>query len=151
MRKKKPFKLSARACRVILALKSALIQVPPELVVRDVDHLLLLRAELLIRQFPRTFRWGFLMGIYLFDRLTFFFGHGVLRFVQLKDDSRRQYCDRWLHSRFRFFRDVITGLRGLVMVTYFSNQDIWQYIGYDPHTHVKQRIAMREALLKEFK
>lgn len=145
----KSFSLSKRAKRILLALRVALIEEVAACPIKDANGQLLKRCQILLNEFPKTFRWGFLWGMYFFDRLTFLFGFGFRRFVNLKPEQQQKYVQRWLGSRFYSFRSLATGLRGFLMITYFSHKDVWKYIGYDPVPHVQSKIALREKLLSE--
>ena len=147
--KKKPFHFSLRARRILIALRTALITAPEDLQITDCDDQLILRCEMLVREFPKLFRLGFVMGIYLFDRISILFGSGFRRFIHLNIEKRKRYVEKWLTSSRPFLRDIFTGLRGIIMVSYFSHQDVWRYIGYDPKAHALERKTLREKLMRD--
>lgn len=140
------FSISVR--NILLGLRDALITAPEELVIRDADDQLIERCETLVREFPWHIRFGFIFGIYLFDRLSWLFGFGFKRSVNMETEQRKRYAQKWLSSPKPLWRDIITGLRGIIMISYFSHKDVWKYIGYDPKSHVKERIEIRQSLLK---
>lgn len=149
MKKRIPFHLPKRAQVILLALMRALIHEPEDLVVHDRDAEFLRRCEILLREFPWLTRRGFLVVLYLFDLLVPFFCFSFLRFIHLKLTTQKKYIQRWQHSQFHFIRETFKTLRGLVMMTYFSHKDVWAYVGYFPEEHVKERIKLRQRLLKE--
>lgn len=146
--KKKPFHFGLRARRILIALRTALITDPKDLMIEDCDDQMILRCEILVGEFPKLFRVGFVLGIFLFDRITFWFGFGLRRFVNFNVDKRKRYVEKWLNSPRPLWRDIFTGLRGIVMMTYFSHPDVWRYIGYDPKAHAAERINLRNQLLQ---
>lgn len=125
-----------------------MIDVPGDVQIKDGDRELLERAVILIREFPRTLRWAFVFGLYFFDRITFLFGFGFRRFIHLKPDMQKRYVKRWLESRFSLFHDIMTGIRGLVFMCFFSHKDVWDYLGYYPRAHAEERIRLRAELLR---
>jgi len=141
------YQFSERAKKIFLALRQAFITEPEDFSIQNRDEELLERILILIREFPKTFRWGFMFGVYFFDRVTLFFGFGFRRFIHLKIGDQQRYVEKWLNSRFYFIRNLIAGLRGIVMITYFSHHDVWKYIGYDPVTHAQERIKLRQEIL----
>lgn len=145
------YQLPARAKDILVNLSYALITEPADLVLAARDGELIMRAEALIREMPKLLRLGLIFGIYFFDRLTFLFGFGLGRFVRLGREGQRLYALRWLNSRVSLFHDIMTGLRGLLMICYFSHHDVWRYIGYDPATHARERVALRQSLLTKQK
>lgn len=144
-----PYKLSRRTKGILVALMRALIEEPEDLAIHHPEEFVLAKSERLLQEMPRFTRFGFLFMIHAFDRLTLFFGFGLFRFVHLKLESQRKYAAKWHSAKSEFFREVFKPIRGLVMLSYFCHPDVWRYIGYDPESHVKERIALRQKLHKE--
>lgn len=140
------YQLSARLCHILLAISEALVTEPPDLVIHDRDGQLIARMTLILREFPRLQRLGFVLGILFFDYTPFLFGYGMRRFVHLTAAVRQDYVQRWLICKNNVLREVFKGIRGLVLVCYFSHTDIWKHIGYDPFGHVTKRIQLRREL-----
>lgn len=141
------FFISARSRTIFLALASALVTVPPDLTIRNCDNELINRCEMLLREFPKPNRFFFLLAISIFDLLPIFFGLGPHRFVHLSDEKKRIYVEKWLLVKSPLKREFFKGVRGIIMVSYFSHKDIWEYIGYRPTEHIKQRLEMRQQLM----
>jgi hypothetical protein len=144
----KPYKIPMRAAQIILMISRALVFEPEDLNISNRDDALLRRCRSVLQELPVMYRMGFVMGIYLFDMCACIFGCGFKRFVHLSADKQSQYLDKCLTNKMFTVRNIMSGLRGLVMVCYFSIPEVGAYIGYDPHTHVAERIALREKLLK---
>lgn len=121
----RPFEFSERVRKIIISIADAFIDTPADLTITNKNDELIERCQKLIRQFPYTMRVGFILGILLFDRLTFAFGYGLRRFAKLDLAEQRDYVDRWMNSPSHGLRNLITGLRGFVMVTFFSHRDVW--------------------------
>jgi hypothetical protein len=119
---------------------------PPDLLIHGRDDQLITRMTLILREFPRLQRLGFVLGILFFDYAPFLFGCGARRFVNLPPTVQQDYVQRWLDCRSSVLRETCKGIRGLVLVCYFSHTDIWKYIGYDPVGHVHERIRLRREL-----
>lgn len=149
MKKHKPYKLPYKARRILLALKNAYIDKPDTLIINNEDEEFLQRCTLVVSNFQKIFRIGFVLGLSVVNRLPFFYGFGPLRFVNLKLSKKRAFLEKCRQSRFLIIRDALTGFRGLVMMSYFSHQDVWKYMDYHPEEHAKERIALRQKLLNQ--
>ncbi len=145
---KTAYKMPARAGEILIKLREALITEPPDLIVTNKDTELIERIELLLGEFQPLFRFFFILGIYFFDKATFLFGYGLRRFIHMDLVRRENYAQYWLTGRFTVCRDIISGMRGLVMLAYFSHHDVWRYIDYDPAGHAQRKISMREDLMR---
>lgn len=138
--------IPARARLIILKLSEALVSEPEGLVIRNKETDLINRCEILLREFPSFNRFAFILGMYLFDLLPLFFGFGLARFALMNLERRKAYVDKWMTTQNPFKREFFKGLRGLLMMCYFSHPDIWEYIDYRPRDHVAERIALREKI-----
>lgn len=143
----KPFEFSSWTRDVLMALSAALIEESTDVVIQDKNDEMIRRCQILIREFPVMFRRAFVFGIYLFDRLPLFFGFGFVRFHNLTLIDKRSYLDKWMNSPSSMLRNIITGLRGYIMMSFFSHKDIWNYIGYDPVQHTHNKINQRRQLI----
>ncbi|MBI2338962.1 MAG: hypothetical protein HYU99_01140 [Deltaproteobacteria bacterium] len=104
-------------------------------------------CERMVHEFPKCFRWGFFLGVRLFEWLPFLCGFGFARFTKLSPQSQMAYVDRWALAKFIPMREFFKTLRAFVMLVVFSDRRLWEYIGYDPDPHIKQRIEMRKEWL----
>lgn len=146
---KSPFRLSARLQHIILTVTNTLVKDPVDLVIHNKESRLITRIEQILQQFPTIQRVGICLGIWFFDRAPFIFGFGMRRFVNLEVDARRQYVTAWSRTHSTILHELFKGIRGLVLVCYFSHTDIWDYIGYTPHDYVSKRIQLRRELTGE--
>lgn len=143
------FHVSARIKNILLAVAATLVKDPADLVIHNRDDRLITRIETILHHFPALQRFFMCLGILAFDRLPFFWGYGLRRFVNLREDMRKDYAHAWMHSRFVLLHELFKGIRGLVLVCYFSHTDIWNYIGYTPHSYVSDRINLRRQITSE--
>ncbi|MBU0505545.1 MAG: hypothetical protein ABII18_11175 [bacterium] len=144
----KPYQIPKRAAQIILAISRALVFEPEDLNIPNRDEALLQRCRSILQELPVMYRMGFVMGIYLFDLCAFLFGCGFKRFISLSYEKQCQYLDKCLTNKMFTVRNIMSGMRGLIMICYFSMPEVSAYIGYNPNKHVKERLALREKLLK---
>lgn len=133
----------------MLSLSHVLVQLPSELNQTQIEERFLQRTHTLLSVTPVIQRCFLRWVCLLFDLMPFFFGFGPNYFTDLSAHKKQLYFDKWLYSHFLIFRDLAKAIRGLVLVVYFSDQDIWRYIDYDPWTHVRERTELRQKLLRE--
>ncbi|HLD43794.1 MAG TPA: hypothetical protein VJC18_00035 [bacterium] len=141
--------LPKRAGLILVAIGAALIVEPEGLRVTHQEQSLITRCHATVREFPTLFRRGFIVGLYLFDLSVLFWGYGFKRFVALEQKKQQEFLDRCLQSRSGIIRNMMAGIRGLVMISYFSHPDVWKYIGYDPNGHVEERRRTRDERTKD--
>ena len=134
---------------VLLSMSQSLSDLPPELDSKSLDTFFLDSISRFARHMP-VFHFLFLrLACLLFEIFPIFFGLGPAFYTHLPVAARKNYFERWLGARFVLFRDVAKTLRSMSCVFYFSNPEISRYMDYDPHTHIEERIALREKLLKK--
>jgi hypothetical protein len=126
-----------------------LVKDPVDLIIHNKENRLIARIETILQQFPGIQRFGMCLGILFFDRAPFIFGFGIRRFVNLQEEERKRYVASWSHTHSTLLHELFKGIRGLVLVCYFSHTDIWNYIGYTPHQYVGERIQLRRNLTGE--
>ncbi len=143
----KPYKISNRTKEVLIAVSRVLIKEPHDLEIQNRDEAYVERCQAVLREFPALLRRLFALGLYIFDRFGFFFVCSLKRFSHMKSETQEKYITKCVHSRLASIRDFYTGLRGLVMICYFSHPDVSKYIGYDPKGHVEERKQLRKKLL----
>ena len=133
--------------RVFLRLAENLFP-PAEFNLEGIENDLVRNFRRMVKEFPKCFRWGFFLGIRLFEWLPFLFGFGFSRFSSLPPQRQMTYVDNWACCRFVPKREFFKTLRAFVMLVVFSDRRVWEYIGYNPEPHIRERIKMREEWLK---
>ncbi len=126
------------------------VLVPPtdQLPLEGIAEKILSDADRLIFEFPKLFRWGLVWGMRFFNWLPFLFGFGLITFVNLSAESQKKYVDGWAQSKIIVKREFFKTLKAFVLLVYFSDKRVWDYIGYDPEPHMQERIKLREDILK---
>lgn len=89
---------------------------------------------------------GYLLpaGIYMMEFGAIFFSGRFRRFSTLTPDERRLYIDSWVNSRFSLRRDMIKGLKALIMMGYFDHPDTQKAVGYEHQPHVDRMRKYRQ-------
>ncbi len=95
------------------------------------------------RYLPPLLRAGFPLGVWLFQ-LSSILRYG-LPFSMLSRKRQESYVRTWVHSRFWFQRDLLKGLKGIMLMGYYQHPDVMALIDYDPDTHIKTVRARRFA------
>jgi len=140
-----PARLSPSARRTLAALTLAVA--PPEPVVPDrearVTTFLAGYIPYLTRQLQRLLP----LGLWLFEWGPLFFGVAPTRFSRLGAAGRARYLRSWQYSRLSLRRQLVKGLKVLVLMGYFELPEVKAHLGYDLAPHVDERVRRRAALL----
>lgn len=67
----------------------------------------------------------------LFERLPPLFAGTLQRFTEMSPEDQAAYLAGWGKSRLLFRRIAFQALKDLVMLTYYSRDEVWGAIGYD--------------------
>jgi hypothetical protein len=62
-------------------------------------------------------------------------------FAKLNSEDRERYINGWINSKLQVRRELIRGVKGLVMLSFYSHPVVMEHIGYDIQGHVCQRIG----------
>ncbi len=135
--------------KTLVALAFVLAPPPPGLDMSGIEESLVANSSRLIFEFPKLFRWGLIWGIRFFEWFPVLFGYGLLKFSSLSLQCRREYANQWASNRIILLREFFITLKAMVFVVYFSDKRIWNYIGYDPEPHLRERIQLREKILQK--
>ncbi len=136
--------------KVLLVLAVNLAPPSPALDIEGIGEEIIRGSSRLIGEFPKLFRWGFFMGIRLFEYIPFFFGYGPKRFTNLKPALQMRYVNSWASCRVIPLREFFKTIKAMVLMVYFSDKRVWAYIGYDPTPHLQERMALRGEVLKKY-
>jgi len=90
-----------------------------------------------VRYMPRLFRVLFPIGLALLELGAFLLGPSLVPFSMMSIARRERYVDGWVHARWRLRRDLIKGVKGLVLVAYYSDPKVCAYLGYRVEEHVQ--------------
>ncbi len=86
-------------------------------------------TPLLRRLFP--------LGVYLFEYLAILSSFSFKPFTRLSINRKKLYLDSWVHSRLYFKRELIKGIKGLVLFGYYSQPEVWDHLEYDPASYLE--------------
>lgn len=96
-----------------------------------------------VRYMPRLFRTLFPVGLMLLELGAFVFGPSLVPFSLMGATRRARYVDGWVHAGWRLRRDLIKGVKGLVLLAYYSDPGVAAYLGYAVEDHARLVAAER--------
>lgn len=141
------YRFSKHIRKILVSISDALIEEPADVVIHDKHNRMIERCQILMFEMHPVLRFGFLLSLWFFDVLALFWQLGFRTFVRMNVEQRREFVAYWERTKNPLMREFFKAIRGFIMITYFSNRDIWTYIGYDPNRHVEDRIRLRKELL----
>lgn len=92
-------------------------------------------VENYLRYLPPLLRMGFPIGILLFQLGGIIWGGRLVPFTWLSEQRQETYLRGWVYSRFWWKRDLLKGVKGLVLLGFYQHPAVMQCIGYDPAGH----------------
>jgi hypothetical protein len=95
------------------------------------------------RYMPRLFRTLFPVGLLLLELGAFLFGPSLVPFSLMSPARRARYVDGWVHARWALRRDLIKGVKGLVLLAYYSDPQVAAFLGYTAREHAQLVAAER--------
>ena len=135
--------------KILLVLTDTLIEEPEDLIIHERHEQLIQRSSVLLFEMSWWLRWGFYIGLWLFNMMAIFWHFEFKSFMAMDVARRQDFVGFWLHTRHSTLREFFKGIRTLIMICYFSHHDVWNYIGYHPGPHIQERRALREKLVKK--
>jgi hypothetical protein len=87
--------------------------------------------------FPLHLRLGFPMGLLLLEFGPIIFSLKFSRFSKLSIEERTAHVKLWNESKMAARRDLIKGVKALVLVGFYSHPKVMEHIGYDIEAHIK--------------
>ena len=70
-------------------------------------------------------------GIMLLEHAPIFLMFKPKRFTEMTDEEKDQYLQKWEQSGNTLFRGVFKGFKNICTLGFFSNEMVWQHLGYD--------------------
>lgn len=135
--------------RILKALVLVVVPIDSELQIQDMEQGMERGMTQIINEFASCFRWGFLMGLRFFEWSPLLFGYGFVRFSSLSLPKQEKYVESWANSRLIFKREFFKAASGLAKIVFFSMKEVWNYIGYNPEPHMRERIELRKKLMEQ--
>lgn len=109
----------------------------------DLKDYILNYVDAYVGYFPKHLKLAFPMGLLLLERGTLLFMGRLTGFSKLDLAERDRYVRGWINSRWQMRRELIRGVKGLVMVAFYSHPVVMEHIGYDIKGHIAQAIARK--------
>ena len=91
--------------------------------------------------FPIHMKLLFPLGLYLLEFGSYIFTRQFKRFSKMDLSERENYMLDWTNSKIQLRRELIRGVRGLVMVAFYSHPIVMDRIGYTLEDHIKECVA----------
>ncbi len=129
------FTLSRRSRRTMATLAEVVLprgQGAPEVSTDTVVAL----ADSFAREMPRLLRVLFPIGLFLLEWGALLLGPSLVPFSLMTQQRRERYVMSWVHSRSHIRRDLIKGVKGLVLLCYYADARVCAYLGYAVEEHV---------------
>ena len=90
-------------------------------------------AENFIAYLPGYLRKIFPLGLWILEVMALFEGGEWRVFSRMKDPEKKfRYLVAWSQSRLFFRRELIKGIRAIVLCGFYNHPDVWKQIHYDP-------------------
>ena len=109
----------------------------------DLKDYILDYVETYVGYFPKHLKIAFPMGLLLLERGTLPFMGKPTGFSKLDLAERDRYVKSWMNSRWQARRELIRGVKSLVMVAFYSHPDVMKHIGYDIEGHIAEAVARK--------
>lgn len=91
--------------------------------------------------FPKHLKLLFPLGLILLEIGPIIFSGKLKFFSNLDLKERERHVDIWVNSRSASRRDLIKGVKGLVLVAFYSHPRVMEYIGYDIEAHISAALS----------
>lgn len=141
------YKLSRKHERILRTILPILIPSSEDFTIEEIEPVVMIEAQAMLRDYPTLFRIAFLSGISLFNWLPLFFGYGASRFVYLSFQNQCRYLAQWAESSFHPFRFFFNMTKIFLMLISYSQPQLWRGLNYTPEQHMGERIALHQQVM----
>ncbi len=97
----------------------------------------------MVAEMPRLLQLAFPIGLRLLEYGTWLWGFSWHRFSGLTLSARQRYVQSWVHAPWMLRRDLIKGVKGLMLFAYYSDPVVAKFVGYLPDEHAERVTAER--------
>ena len=124
----------------IKVLKSLMDVVTPTKIKLDYDYkeVILKQIDDFLFYLPWIMKVGLLFGLFLFNFAALFYLKKPFTACK-KYKFKMNYYLRWAESPVYLFRTMVKGIKVLILITYFSLRELWEYLDYHPEEWHKER------------
>lgn len=89
-----------------------------------------------VKYFPVHMKILFPMGLLLLEYGAPFFAGKLKRFSSMTFEEKDKYVQGWVESKIPIRRDLIKGVKGLCVASFYSHHEAMEHIGYDIVAHL---------------
>ncbi len=136
-----PIRLSRGTRRTLDAMTATVA--PPEPVVPDREARIAAFAAAYLPYLPPLSRRLLPLGFWLFEWGPLIFLFALRPFSKLGPEARRRYLVSWQRSRWSLRRQMIKGLKALVVMGFYDMPEVQAHIGYEPSPYVEALVKQR--------
>jgi hypothetical protein len=132
--------LSGWARGVLRALSDVVMPRGPDFQLDLHDHALDF-IDQYVGYFPPHLKYAFPLGLLLLEFGPVIYMRRLRRFSRMSLEDRERYVASWAESSSAARRDLIKGVKALIMVAFYSHPLVMEYIGYDIESHIAAALA----------
>lgn len=111
----------------------------------DCDEEIVNYVDNYVMYLPPLFRLAFPLGVWLFELAAILWSGRFVPYTFLTLDRKQAYLAGWSHSKYWWRRDLLKGIKGLMMMGYFEHPEVMKKIQYDQGEQVATVKARRLA------
>jgi hypothetical protein len=142
-----PFPMGGPSRRAFRGLIRAMCPPAPAPQLPDLEDRLEEQIRRHMRYMPRIVAYSLRYAFRLVDNLPRVFFWSRRRLHRLEPGDAREFIGRLAASRFTPLRELISAVRGIVLSTYFDQDEVHEALDYAPRMFMKNRIDLRQRML----
>lgn len=113
----------------------------------DIEERVELHVRRMMRYMPALAALGLHFAFHLLDWAPRFLGRSMRRLRGMDRAQAQRVMERLGHIGFTPVRLVLYGVRGLILSTFFDQDEAYDAIGYRPVPFLQERVQLRQRLL----
>jgi hypothetical protein len=141
-----PLPMSASSRRAMRGLVRVLC--PPSPVLPDLEDRIEDHVRRMLRYMPWSVSFGFVLSLHLLDWSPLWRGVGFTRLQFLERARAEKLLTDLGESSSPLVRTLILGARGLILSTYFDQDEVHAALDYAPLAFFENRVELRQRLLR---
>lgn len=143
-----PYPMSPPTRRAFRGLIRALCPPPPGPVLPDLEDRIEMHMRRMLRYMVPIVALGFVLSIYLVDWAPLWRGRAFSRIQRLDRTRAEAVLTEMGESRSPIVRMLVLGVRGLVLSTFYDQDEVHAAMGWKPVPFLTERVALRQRLLE---
>ncbi len=140
-----PLPMSPRTRRVLAGVIRAVC--PAEPAVPELERRMEEHVRRMLRYMPRAVVLGFILTLYALDWAPLWRFKAWRRLGRLDKERAELLLTELGESPWPLLRMIVLGPRGLILSTYFDQDEVHAAMGYAPLPFLQERVALRHRLL----